>query len=141
MKCYIASGWFSLAQESSRQIILEEVKRAKIGMYSPKEDGLFTPGMDPEKIFQENLKQIKECDFVIASTEGKDMGTIFECGYAHSNKIPIIYFWRNGFGNFNLMLSQSSHAVCTSREKLRGTLEKARRSGYIHKVSYKGDIE
>jgi len=141
MKYYCASGWFSYEQEESRKIILNTLKKAKFDVYSPKDDGLFKEGMNPEEIFQENLKQIRECDFVIASTEGKDLGTLFESGYAFARSIPIIYFWNNGFGNFNLMLSQSAHRVTTTSHQLFALLCEIKQTGVIQKVPYTGDIE
>jgi nucleoside 2-deoxyribosyltransferase len=141
MKCYLASGWWSELQEAARQVILTELKKAKIDVYSPKDDGLFKEGMDPEEIFQENLKQINQCDFIIASTEGKDMGTLFEAGYAYAVKKPIVYFWHNGYGKFNLMLSQSAHAVTTSSGGLFEILKRIKSSGIVPVITYKGDIE
>ena len=41
-----------------------------------------------------NLKNIDDCDILFGVTDGKDMGTIWECGYANGlNRIrnPWIY--------------------------------------------------
>ena len=50
---------------------------------------------------------------MFAVTNGKDMGTLFECGYAFANKIPLIYFAEGLDGQFNLMLARSAVAVFT----------------------------
>ena len=96
MRCYIGAGWFTQSQEAARKIILNELKKSGLDYYSPKDHGIFKSGMNPEDIFQENIKQIQSCDFMIASTEGKDMGTLFECGCAYTSKKPLVYFWYNG---------------------------------------------
>lgn len=141
MKCYLASGWFSITQEAARSVVLTELKKSEVDFYSPKDDGLFEVGMDPEVIFQENIKQIQGCDFMVASTEGKDMGTLFECGIAFAYGKPIVYFWHNGYGKFNLMLSQSAHAVATSSGGLFEILKTIKKTGIVPYLPYIGDIE
>jgi nucleoside deoxyribosyltransferase len=111
MKAYVAGGWFTPEQE----IVLADLKAACMfagyDTYYPKEDLLYVPGKTKSKdVFNENLNQLQECDVVVASTMGKDMGTIFECGYAYSINKPIIYYYPSK-DKFNIMLSESSVAV------------------------------
>jgi nucleoside 2-deoxyribosyltransferase len=61
-------------------------------------------------VFAENINQIKNCDVLVASTVGKDMGTLFECGAAYILGKPIIYFWESE-GPLNLMLAGSAAYV------------------------------
>lgn len=142
MKCYLASGWFDIKQENARQEILASCRLAKIEVYSPKEDLLYVPGVTrPQEVFDENIEQIRKTDFMIASTVGKDMGTLFECGCAFTINKPIVYYWPGGKGNFNLMLSQSAHVVTTTPQDLLFVLNLIQESGEVPRIPYKGDIE
>jgi len=142
MKVYIASGWFNKKQEQARLEILESCKFAKIKFYSPKDDFLYIPGKtDPEEVFNENLIQIKRSDFIIASTVDKDMGTLFECGCSYILNKPIIYYWPDGEGPFNLMLAQTAWQVCVSFEQLKFNLQNVKKDGYVKKIQYEGEIE
>ncbi len=117
MRVYIASGWFTPNQESTRIDIINLLSLYEIDFYSPKDDGLALEDdsiEDLKEIFKENLREIEDSDYIIASTIDKDMGTLFECGYAYSKGIPIIYYAPGLKGPFNLMLAQSSHNVAIS---------------------------
>ncbi len=99
MKAYVSSGWFTDEQEDARQDILYAIDECGYDAYSPREDLLYVPGeTKAADVFAENIRMINECDIVIASTAGKDMGTIFECGVAYSVGVPIVYYWKNGSG-------------------------------------------
>jgi nucleoside 2-deoxyribosyltransferase len=117
MRIYIAAGWFTPEQEKARQDVLNVLSKYVIRehIFSPKEDSVLG---DWDEVFQENLRQISRATFVVASTVGKDMGTLFECGYAHNEGIPIVYYAPGLEGDFNLMLAKSAQRVCTSKEDL-----------------------
>ena len=137
MKIYIASGFFNEDQETIRQEMLTTCTELWHDVYSPKEDFLYVPGItSPEEVFMENLTQISKCDVVLASTEGKDMGTVWECGYAYARGIPIVYYYPHP-GLFNLMLAQSARAVIKSTEELHQYLV----DGTLKHIPYVGDIE
>lgn len=141
MKAYIASGWFSPLQENARQELLTACREAEISVYSPKEDFLYIPDLTPASdVFTENVRQILNCDFLLASTEGKDMGTLFECGFAFANKIPIVYYYK-GEGKFNLMLSESAHIVCTRFAQLCIVLYNIGIQNEVPKIPYEGEKE
>jgi nucleoside 2-deoxyribosyltransferase len=120
---YIASPFFN-----PRQIeIVEEIKTAleEIGVeyYSPKDECLFEnfKDMDPAQIFSDNVVNITNRDAIVVVTDGKDVGTIFEAGYAYGNAVPIVYVWldRPEGAKFNLMLSQSGRSVVGSINELK----------------------
>lgn len=141
MKGYLASGWFTDAQEKTRLMLREVLQELEISHYSPKDDGIYVPGKTPSnKIFAENVKQIETSDFVLASTEGKDMGTVFECGFAFSVRTPIIYYW-DGEGAFNLMLAESGHYISTNREELVEYLKECKIRDRVRWVKFEGGIE
>jgi len=140
MKAYVAAGWFSPEQEKARLVILDSLIQVGLDYYSPKEMGLYIPGKsNPSEIFRDNLLEINSSDFIVASTEGKDMGTVFECGYAFAIKIPVVYFWENKFP-LNLMLSESSIFVATSKDDLIRCL-KMFKNNKEYKRLFKGVIE
>jgi nucleoside 2-deoxyribosyltransferase len=142
MKAYIASGWFTEEQDLARLQIIHSCRSVYLDFYSPKDDFLYIPGKtNPQEVFEENIKQIISSDFVIASTVGKDMGTIFECGFTYSLDIPLIYYWPGGKGPFNLMLSQTAKQVCTSFELLKLSLQNVIKDKCVRYIEYKGEIE
>ncbi len=120
---YIASPFFNPLQVQ----IVEDIKSAltEIGVeyYSPKDANLFEnfKDMDPKLIFQENVVNILNRDAVVVVTDGKDVGTIFEAGFAFASNIPIVYVWldRPEGAKFNLMLSQSGRTVVASIDELK----------------------
>lgn len=119
---YLASGWFTPSQ-------LEEVKMIEqicegfeeINLYSPRKENLCSPTATQREqchAFNENIKHVHESDLIIANTNNKDMGTIFEAGVAYWANTPIIYFASGLKGPFNLMLAQSGIAVSTDISQL-----------------------
>ena len=71
-------------------------------------------------VFSGNLHHIETADFVLVNTRDKDIGTIWESGYAYAHKKPIVYFC-GGLpkgAKFNLMLARSGVKVCTNFEQL-----------------------
>ena len=140
MKAYIASGWFTDEQEEARQDLLEGCKQAGIEVYSPKEDMLYTPGMEAKEVFEENIIRIVNADFVLASTAGKDMGTLFECGAAYMCSVPIVYYY-TGKGKFNLMLSESARIVIQNKANLFNYLSMSSRTCHLERVLYGGPVE
>ncbi len=143
LKAYIASGWFSEDQEVARLKIINSATTANFEIYSPKDEDLFSDKHHrhtSHQVFNKNLFEIKVSKLVIASTVGKDMGTLFECGYAFAFGVPIVYFYPHT-GKFNLMLAESAHAVFKESHKLTEYLCKTEEIGIVKKIKYKGGIE
>jgi nucleoside 2-deoxyribosyltransferase len=129
MRIYLAAGWFSEEQEQARLEVLSVLKTLVCDFYSPKDHG---EGVTDE-VFQKNLDYVSTADYIVASTEGKDMGTLFECGYAFRANVPIIYYFRGS--SLNLMLAKSAYAVCHSPDDLLRFLKSPTYRPYI------GDME
>lgn len=116
---YIAGPFFNPEQVAVIEAIkalLSTFKRM-CTFYSPKDDSLYVPGKtDPQASFDMNVRKIYESSLVIAVTDGKDPGTLFESGYAYAVGTPIVYLWLTGLPGmkFNLMLAKSGIAVCRS---------------------------
>ncbi len=121
MKVYTAGGWFNLLQMMAMKDIEAILDANEIEYFSPRLHNKGVPGMSDEAwndVYQRNIDELHECDIVIASTENKDMGTIFECGYATAINKPVIYYAPNLSGDFNLMLAKSAWAVATTAGEL-----------------------
>ena len=63
---------------------------------------------------------------MIVNTRDKDIGTIWEAGFAFANEVPIVYFCAGlpAGAKFNLMLARSGIKVCTSFEELEDYLDR-----------------
>ena len=150
-KVYFASPWFTPEQEEREERLKAKLRSLGFVVHSPKEEAVCGAISDPEtreRIFKGNIDAINDCDIVFAITDGKDMGTIWEAGYAYglnsalNDMVPpikIVYYCETlGNGLFNLMLAQSGDIVITKFEdvdKLPELLEKG------EKVAYAGYIQ
>lgn len=143
---YIASGWFSpewLQEVEDLKAVLQELR---LDYFSPKDYAIAeaTASNDTQKqIFDGNVEHLDKCDWMICNTRNKDMGTIWEAGYFYARNKPIVYFCAGlpPGAKFNLMLSASGVAVCTSLEDLRDYLDICNREKRLINRAYKGLIE
>jgi len=143
---YIASGWFSpewLQEVEDIKAVLEDLK---LDYFSPKDYAIAeaTASNDTQKqIFDGNVEHLDKCDWMICNTRNKDMGSIWEAGYFYARNKPIVYFCAGlpPGAKFNLMLSASGVAVCTSLDDLRDYLEISKRENRLINRAYKGLIE
>ena len=120
--CYIASGWFNPEQAKDLENIKIVLDELNIKYFSPKDEVLVNPTEGPEaqeRAFKANTVNITNGKFIIVNTRDKDLGTIFEAGYAYASGVPIIYYCEGLRGMFNLMLSRSGRAVATNIEELK----------------------
>ena len=130
-KVYLAAGWFNPAQAEELDR-LEQIcdSREWIDLASPRRIFVCPPDAPKEtqdETFVGNLKHIAEADFLIVNTRDKDIGTIWEAGFAYAMQRPIVYFC-NGLpegAKFNLMLARSGCKVCTSFEELEKYLDRS----------------
>lgn len=82
---YLAGGWFSPAQRLALDNAKAMLKAADKTFYDPETMCLCPEdaGLDfSAYVLAENRRQIEQCSSVLASIEGKDMGTVWEVGYA-----------------------------------------------------------
>lgn len=130
MKVYFASPWFNAEQAEREERVKGRLRELGFNVWSPKENCVCSPIADEEmrkKVFSDNCNNIESCDMIFAITDGKDMGTIWEAGYANGlnaanskNPIKIVYYCETlgPNGQFNLMLAQSGDIVITKFEDL-----------------------
>ena len=146
-KIYLASGWFNptQAEEVSR---LESIcdEREWIDLASPRRIFVCPPNAPKETqdaTFDGNLHHIKTADFLIVNTRDKDIGTIWEAGFAYANEVPIVYFCAGlpAGAKFNLMLARSGIKVCTSFEELEDYLDRCNAEGTLIEEPYDQAIE
>jgi len=152
LRIYISAGWFDDFQVKALEFLEKTLfERKDFQVYSPrKEDQLkagetFTKEVK-QRVFNSNLKQMNKADIIISSTVGKDMGTLFEDGYAYAINKPIIYtFFDERFGekiNFNLMLSESGIAAFTNKKEFKDFIKDMTKKNFkTKKIEYTGAIE
>lgn len=132
---YFASPFFNPEQVEREERLKAKLRSLGYKVYSPKEEVFLdsTASLNKrEKVFHANCKAIKRARAVFAITDGKDMGTIWEAGYAYGKKVPIIYFAETlGNNQFNLMLAQSGIKVYTNcMDITREEIERLLNGGY-----------
>lgn len=150
-KIYFASPFFNPEQVEREERLKAKLRDLGFEVFSPKEAYFCKPDEGDEvrqMVFDGNCKAIQECDILFAVTDGKDMGTIWEAGYANGinsvvypSKRKIIAYYCETLtegGKFNLMLAQSGDIIITDfvdMDQLPSLIE----SGGVKK--YHGQIE
>tara|TARA_B100000131_G_C18069355_1_gene593866 strand:+ start:699 stop:1145 length:447 start_codon:yes stop_codon:yes gene_type:complete len=148
MKIYLASGWFNPTQAAELDR-LEEIfdnRSSFFDLASPRRIFVCPPDAPrsvQDETFSGNLHHIETADFLLVNTRDKDIGTIWEAGYAHAFKKPIIYFCAGlpEGAKFNLMLARSGIKVCTSFEQLEDYIDRVIDTGELPFEPYDKDIE
>lgn len=140
---YFASPFFKPEQVEREERMKRQIRKFGFKVYSPKEACHLESDASQksrEQVFNDNCNAIKSSRAVFAVTDGKDVGTIWEAGYAYGVGKPVVYYAETlGDNLFNLMLAQSGNLVFTSQNEVTyGALIDAI-LGF--KKSYKGAIE
>lgn len=156
-KIYFAGPWFYPSQVARYEAVLDvlhewrDERSEDRWFYVPREVPC-PPDADEKtrrRIYDRNLEELEDSVAVVAITDEKDVGTIFELGYAAKirddrrdnplieNSTPRLIGVALDLGDlpFNLMLARGLDATCRSLEELRAVL--------LHdaRVSYVGTIE
>ena len=146
-KIYLASGWFNPTQ-AEELTALETICDSKewIDLASPRKIFVCPPDAPKsvqDETFAGNLHHIKTADFLIVNTRDKDIGTIWEAGYAFANNVPIVYFCQGlpEGAKFNLMLARSGIKVCTSFDQLDHYLDRCYDADELLLEPYDQEIE
>lgn len=117
MKIYFAGGWFSPQQEEEHTRVGNFLASHKnLEVFNPRiAGGDFKVSKETDHMTQvllNNCKAIDEADLVVAITDYKDMGTLWECGYAYAKQKPVIYYCETlGDKPFNLMLAKTGNVA------------------------------
>ena len=140
---YFASPFFNEEQVEREERMIKHLRNLGFSVFSPKEASLLDAKASQtsrKQTFEGNCEAINNSRAVFAVTDGKDVGTIWEAGYAYGINKPVIYFAETlGDNKFNLMLAQSGRDVFMSQDEvtygaLIDSLNGASRR-------YRGDIE
>ena len=147
-KIYLASGWFNPTQEEELTQLesIFDNRSEHFELASPRRIFVCPPNASKEvqdETFSGNLHHIETADFLVVNTRDKDIGTIWEAGYAFAFKRPIVYFCAGlpSGAKFNLMLARSGIKVCTSFQELEDYLDRTIESGELPVEPYADAIE
>jgi nucleoside 2-deoxyribosyltransferase len=148
MKIYLASGWFNpvQAEELTELERIFDERSEYFDLASPRRIFVCPPDAPKsvqDETFSGNLHHIETADFLLVNTRDKDIGTIWEAGYAYAMKRPIIDFCAGlpEGAKFNLMLARSGIKVCTSFDQLEEYLDRAIQLNELPFEPYDKDIE
>ena len=118
---YLASPFFNEDQIEREERIKSLLRIYGYKVYSPREHGVvgnFSDSVAVQETFNSNVEAINNSKKVLAITDRKDMGTIWEAGYAYGKGIPIVYYAETlGDNPFNIMLSESGIGIYTDQKK------------------------
>lgn len=114
---YLASPFFKDSQIQREEAVKNALRKEGYTVYSPRENGVLTPDATDEvrtKIFKENCEAIQKSHRILAITDEKDIGTIWEAGYAYGIGKEIVYYAETlGNNPFNVMLGKSGIGIFT----------------------------
>lgn len=124
---YLASPFFNDEQRERMSLVLDTLRDRGYVVYAPFEHGIVAAEDDSDtiyKTFMSNVEAIQSSHRVLAITDGKDMGTIWEAGYAYGIGKPVVYYAETlGKNPFNLMLSESGVGIFKSYDALREAVD------------------
>ena len=119
---YLASPFFKDSQIQREEAVKNALRNEGYTVYSPRENGVLTPDATDEvrtKIFKENCEAIQKSHRILAITDEKDIGTIWEAGYAYGIGKEVVYYAETlGNNPFNVMLGKSGIGIFTNYNDL-----------------------
>lgn len=135
---YLASPFFKDSQIQREEAVKNALRYEGYTVYSPRENGILTPDATDEvrtKIFKENCEAIQKSHRILAITDEKDIGTIWEAGYAYGIGKEVVYYAETlGDNPFNVMLGKSGIGIFTKYSDLIG----AAKTGSFNNKNEKG---
>lgn len=144
-KVYLAAPWFNQEQKERHDAVLKLLDQHTTNVRSPFRIFVCPPDADAEtreKTFMGNLQEIREADLVVAVTDGKDPGTLWEMGYAFARGIPVVgVALALGDRPFNLMLAEGCRAVARTLPELLKILDAYGENREAAFTKYEGTIE
>lgn len=140
---YFASPFFNPEQVEREERMITHLRTLGFRVFSPKEACHLDAKASQQSrsdVFKANCDAINQSRAVFAVTDGKDMGTIWEAGYAYGINKPVIYFAETlGDNKFNLMLAESGKDVYLKQGEV--TYASLISSLTGERRQYRGDIE
>ncbi|MCD6427840.1 MAG: nucleoside 2-deoxyribosyltransferase [Caldisericaceae bacterium] len=131
MKVYVAEPLFTPGERRYAEEIDALVRDLGFNTYLPHRDaGVFERGKSSSRTFFENdLKELKECAFVVAILNGTDVdsGTAWEIGYAYAIGKPVYGILEDTrkptLDLLNPMIVNSIVKIALNKEELETTLK------------------
>lgn len=120
-RVYLAGPFFTPKQIEVANLVEELSKVAKLDYFSPRTRCYCPPDatMAQRKMtFDMNTSAIEQCDLVLACIDDYDAGTMWEMGYAHAIRKPVISYSMVPGRGLNLMLAQGSVGFVNGAEQL-----------------------
>ena len=143
MKCYIASPFFDKEGNDEIEEVKDVLKSFSIDFFSPKDSTIVNEKsslFERKKAFLTDIEELNNCDFMIANTRNKDMGTLIEIGIFYEKGKPILLYCPSLKGKvFNLMLAQIFKGLAFDKNELIMMLDNFI-TGNLEQ-EYLGDIE
>jgi len=137
MRIYLASPFWTQVDKDLINKIEYLAMEYNHELYSPSRDGIILNkddmGKNSKKVFDENIRAIEWSDTVIVVIDGRDQGTIFECGVAWAKNKEIIGMSNQNF-RMNVMLAESVNGFCNGLQELEDYFKGI-------KKGYKGEIQ
>lgn len=143
---YFAGGWFNAQQEEEHTRLGKFLSKFKfLKVFNPRiAGGDFKAGNETDgmtKVLLNNINAICDADVVVVITDHKDMGTLWESGFAYAMSKPIIYYCETlGDKPFNLMLAKTG-LVAKNEDELEQLLNDAKTYAFKQTHIYGGVIE
>ena len=132
-KVYIASPFFNKSQLNTVKEIEKALDFAGIDYFSPRSEGILLDMTDEERekafkgIYNSNVKNMNECNIMVANIDDRDLGTAYEIGwfsssdffsnYVDGKEKPIFSYSGNDY-QINVMLKCSVLSHNTKIENL-----------------------
>ena len=128
---YLAGPFFKPEQREVIEWIEHLLEHMDIKYFSPREYGVITGearmnSARIQRIFDMNIRMLRDATDVVAVTDDFDPGTMFEIGFFYSmpglgRKSNIITYSAKGYGA-NVMIARATFTHCTSMEELEQAL-------------------
>lgn len=99
-KVYLAGPFFDLAQ----RWLVELARRSLIGLGAEVFSPLHDVGIGGDEVAAADLEGLRGCGAVLALSDGWDAGTVYECGWASREGIPVVAFGANASSEAAKML-------------------------------------
>ena len=112
---YIAAPFFNADQVATVAMIEAKLDSANMAYFSPRSEGTLLEMTSKEKIqhmdriFKSNIDNMVKANIIIAVIDGRDIGTIWEMGFAYALGKTVISYTNMDHG-LNVMLAKSVQA-------------------------------
>jgi nucleoside deoxyribosyltransferase len=121
---YLAAPFFNPKEVIEIDEVVKSLSKiSNLSIIQPSQFDIESRGGADQLIFKLDTKAIKFSDIVIALTNNYDEGTIWECGFAYATYQKPIFIYRKDPSVLNLMLRESSAAICPTINDLYTAVE------------------